>query len=95
MPIRIFNLLPSAIACLMRSTEESLKNCAPAGIICGFEIAATSQISARLMPLDFLASRSRVMDSLVMLPLSQHQKEPGLDSSGGLTKFSSERLSIG
>src|SRR3989339_2000635 len=60
-PIRIFNRRPSAIACLIRFTDSSPRKAPPAGIKDGFLTAATSHISARFIPLDFMASRSLVI----------------------------------
>jgi hypothetical protein len=52
----------------------------PAGIKVGLRMAATSQISALFIPFDFIASKSRVIDVVVMFPFSQHQKAPGHES---------------
>ena len=84
MPMLIFNLFPSAMACLISPTDASPRNAPPAGINVESRIAATSQISALFMPLDFIASRSRVIDVVDMFPFSQHQKAPGLYASVGL-----------
>lgn len=45
-------------------------------------------ISTPPMPTRFMASRSAVMPSLVMLPLSQNQYTHGRHESGGDTNFS-------
>jgi hypothetical protein len=50
----------------------------------GSLIAATSQISALFIPLDFIASRSRVIAVMDIFPFNQHQKAPGLNDSVGL-----------
>lgn len=48
-------------------------------------MAATSQISALLIPLDFMASKSLVIEVAVIFPFSQHQKAPGRYGKGGFT----------
>jgi hypothetical protein len=56
----------------------------------GFLTAATSQISALFIPLDFMASKSRVMEVVDIFPFNQHQKAPGRYDAGGLTNSSGE-----
>src|SRR5665647_107618 len=91
MPMLIFNLFPSDMACLIRLTDLSPRNAPPAGINDGFLTAATSQISALFIPLDFIASRSLVIDVSDIFPFSQHQKAPGRYDMGGL-RNSSDRF---
>jgi hypothetical protein len=80
----------------MRLTDLSPRNASPAGINAGFLTAATSQISALFIPLDFMASRSRVIAVVDIFPFSQHQKAPGWYEDGGFTKssFETEQLTI-
>jgi hypothetical protein len=51
-------------------------------------MAATSQISALLIPLDFMASKSLVIEVAVIFPFNQHQKAPGRYDKGGFTNSS-------
>jgi hypothetical protein len=51
------------------------------------DIPLTSIHSAPPMPTRFIASRSAVMPSLLMLPLIQNQKTQGRAEGGGAAKF--------
>ncbi|MPN63987.1 hypothetical protein SDC9_211756 [bioreactor metagenome] len=80
------------MAYLISDTDSSPRKALPAGTKSGFRTAATSQISARMIPLEYIASKSRVIDPLVMFPFSQHQKTPGLAEDGGFSNITAISL---